>query len=292
MKCTLATLLLLIGLPALCQMSGNSAYNQSEKVFHKNVNMLYLGDSAFLIEADILLNTPAESYVAIFGVSQEGKTLQECNTLIDKRIQGFVAELGKIGIPKNDVYIDITTQNKIFDYKIQGNVAEEYLQGFELKKTVNLRFKDISQIDKLMITASQFEIYDLVKVDYIISDIQKIYSQLFAEATTIINRKKELYLNLTHVTLLPVSQIYGEEFLSLYPNDRYKSYQAFESGRIERDYESRLSIKNIRKSATFYYDKPDESGFDKVINPMVIEPAISFVLRLKVKYTIDKTKKK
>ena len=129
--------LLLITCCANAQHSGNSVYGQSNSVEKKqNIDKLYLTDSTFVIEASILVNVIADSYVITFGVSEESTTVKDCNEKIEKRIQSFVAELNKQGYSENDIYIDMTTQNKVFDYKTTGNIAEQYLKGFEIKKNV------------------------------------------------------------------------------------------------------------------------------------------------------------
>ena len=41
-----------------------------------------------------------------------------------------------------------------------------------------------------------------------------------------------------------------------------------------------------RKARTFYFNALDGNGFDKVINPVVLEPVVQFTLYLKVKYEV------
>ena len=42
----------------------------------------------------------------------------------------------------------------------------------------------------------------------------------------------------------------------------------------------------LRKSKTFYYDKMNYSGFDKVINPSYTRIPIQFVLDVQMKYSL------
>ncbi len=274
------------------QQSGNSVYGQGYNAPHgKNPTKetLYLSDSTFIIEASVVQNVIADGYVATFGLSEEGPTLKECNEKIDKRIKEFIEQFTKMGIAKTDIYVDMTSQNKVYDYKMNGELAEEYLQGFELKKNIIVKFTRIGDLDQMVITASNNEIYDLVKVDYVVNDLNAIHTQLFNAATEIINQKKTQYATLTNARLSPVSEIYGDQFYSYYPDQLYSSYQAYESGNVSgTGYNNNYTTKNIRKSATIYYDKINYSGFDKVINPYVTEPAVEFVLTLQVKFEIEK----
>ncbi|OFY85254.1 MAG: hypothetical protein A3F72_04430 [Bacteroidetes bacterium RIFCSPLOWO2_12_FULL_35_15] len=287
-----ATLLLLVSI-INAQVSGNSVYSQnynSTNAKLQTVNKLFLTDSTFIIQANVALNVIADNYVAIFGVAEQSATLMECNDKIEKRIQNFITDLSKLSIAQTDIYVDMTTQNKIYDYKMSSSIAEEYLKGFELKKNVIVKFKNIKDLEKMVLSASTFQIYDLVKVDYNVTDITKIYTQLFQTATEIINQKKGLYVGATNAKLSSVSQIYGDEFYSYAPSQLYKSYTAYEGSDVYGGYNS-YTKKDLRKSVTYYYDKINYSGFDKVINPIVTEPAVEFILTLQIKFQIEKTKK-
>ena len=273
------------------QQSGNSVYGGQGYVHGKypGRETLYLTDSTFIIEASIAQNVIADGYVVTFGLSEEATTLKEANTKMEKRIKEFINELTKMDIPKTDIFVDMTSQNKIYDYRIVDELAEEYLQGFELKKNVIAKFKNIKELDQMVIAASELEIYDLVKVDYIVNDLSAIRTQLFNAALEIINQKKGLYVSATNARLSTASEIYNDQFYSFYPDQLYTSYTAYESGTVSNyGYDNSYRTKELRKSATFYYDKINYSGFDKVINPYVTEPAVEFVLTLQIKFEIEK----
>ncbi len=43
-----------------------------------------------------------------------------------------------------------------------------------------------------------------------------------------------------------------------------------------------------RKSRTFYYNPLSADGFDRVIDPVVLEPVVQFTLYLKLRYELEK----
>lgn len=268
------------------QHSGNKALKNNERFKPTGVNRLYLNDSSFVIQADVLMNVIADAYVVTFGVSDAAPTLQEANVKINTRIKNFTDALIKSGIPENHIYIDNTTQTTIADYKVNGNIAEQYISGFEQKKNVIIRTATISDLDKMVLLAAGFEIYDLVKVDYIVTNSEKIYDELFAAAIEAIQHKKELYVKATNVKLSQQSQIYAESFYSLYPPDMYESYNPSVSSDYT-DYSNYAKKKNLRKNTTYYFDKINYSGFSKIFNPIVTEPAVAFVLTLQIKFSIE-----
>jgi len=278
------------------QEAGNYLFGQNNNSNYNPVyspqsaSRVYLSDSTFLIQANVLMNVIADSYVATFGVSEISTSLPDANAKIDARIEKFVAALTKLGIPMKDIYIDMTTQTLLADYKINGSYAEQYISGYEQKKNVIVRFKNMDDLDKMILAASDQGIYDLAKVDYIVTDINAIYTQLFQTALDVINGKKALYIKATGINPEPVSEIYAENFLCYYPSQLYKSYTVNVTT-LFYDYNSNQKRKDLPRNTTYYYDKLNYSGFDKVVNPVVTEPAVEYVLTLQIKFNIDKSNK-
>lgn len=290
-KITFTTILLIATLTVFGQYSGN--YVTGDNYYGNQLqtqapNKLYLSDSAFVIQARVLTNVIADEYVVTIGVSEYATTLKEANTKIDDRIQKFIAALkSKFSISPSDIYVDMTSQTQVADYKVTGNYAEQYISGFEQKKNIIVKLKNIKDLDKIIVVASEYEIYDIAKVDYIVKDINKIYMQLFQTAMEVINGKKDLYVKATNGKLKTTSQIYGESFYSFFPTQLYKKY----TPNISTEYDNNSSYskrKDLRKNTTYFYEPINYSGFDKVLNPTVTEPAVEYVLMLQIKFDIEK----
>ena len=190
------------------QQSGNSTYGQGYNTMCGKIDTadkLFITDSTFIIPASVAMNVIADQYVVTFSTVEEADNVSNCNAKIDKRINAFKSDLNKMGINETAIFVDMTTQNKVYDYKVDSNYAEQYIKGFELQKNIIIRFAPISKLDEIVIAASNHEIYDLVKVDYIVSDLQAVYAKLFEAATKVIDQKKTLYTGATHTTLSPTS---------------------------------------------------------------------------------------
>jgi hypothetical protein len=147
MKKALLMLGLLFFVNSICfaQESGNRIYGNQG--YQQNKRNPALGDGNlmsggnFKIEVSILLNMKPDSFVAVFGVAQEAKTADESNGKVNAQIDDFLKSLSGLGITKNDTYVDFITQNKIYDFDIKGDFAEQYLECFETKKTVDFKYK-------------------------------------------------------------------------------------------------------------------------------------------------------
>lgn len=266
----------------------NQIVNNTNKII--DTNKLYLSDTSFLIESNVVINVIADSYIAVFGVSQEANSLKSANEKINERIQTFINSLQTNGFDTKDIFVDITTQTQISDYRILGNYAEQYIDGFELKKNVIIKFNNIKDLDKIIMLASENQIYDLAKVDYVVLDVNAIYNQLFKTAVDVINNKKQLYTSITNMKISTNSEIYDEEFYCLNPQELYQQYkQNISTKYYNNNYRERT--KNLRDNNTYYYERINYTGYDKIINPIVIEPVVSYVLKIKIKYNIQTNKK-
>jgi uncharacterized protein YggE len=269
------------------QEAGNVAYgnktHKSSGVALGNLYSLEPKDSVVstFLEANTLMNARADEYVAVFGLSQEGPTPAECNRKIDAQVKEFTADLEGLGINRNDLFVDFIAQNRIYDFS-GTSTAREKLAGFEVKKNVAVHYKDKTVLEKMLAGAAKASIFDLIKVDYIVNDLNGIRERLLEEAMKVVKRKEAEYSKLLDAKLKPLA-IYQEKYSTFSPSQMYSSYTAYESGNTES-----VRVVEKRKSRTFYFDPLDSGEFDSVINPVTVEPVVQFTLYLKIKYQVSK----
>ncbi len=296
-------ILLIIGV-SYCfgQMAGNSSYGmgngrarveeteRNKHVFTKEELPPTAGDT--FVEANVLMNVKADEYVAVFAVIQEAETLADCGQKVDATIKAFTDDLKKIGIGGDDLYVDFIAQNKVFGYEKKEGTFHEKLVGFELKKNVSIHFKDRLLIDQITQAAARSQIFDLVKVDYVIKDVSRVQDAVRDAAARVLKHKMERYENLLGIKLLPPAQVYAERPAIHYPTDMYDSYTAFEAEAVTSSWQRNENIVHARKNRTTYFNGLNGDGFDEVINPVMTEPVVQFTLYLKVKYEVEQTKAK
>jgi len=279
------------------QTSGNVGYEQaggkaraaqierSEKVLSAQ-DLPPTGTSTF-VDADVLMNVKADEYVAVFGIAQEGTSVEESNAKMNAVVKEFTDALKALHVRENDIYVDFVTEPKIYGYDLTDNVAREKLTGFELKKNVSVHYTDRDLLDKLVLAAAHAQIYDLIKVDYVVKDIDAVQDRLRTEAAAIIKQKVASYEKLLGMKAEPPVEVYADRTAIHYPTEMYDSYTAAESESIARPPNlQRYTIQQARKGKTFFFDGLDGNGFDRVINPIIIEPVVQFTLYLKVKYEV------
>ena len=301
------------------QMAGNSTYNQAADNYKESVsnaapkasyeqnynyqqNKNYglstctasawvTNDSVFELSVNALMNVKASSYVVLLGVSQAAATIDSCQQMINDRINAFVSLLTKSGIKKEDIFVDFVSQVPVFEIAIEKKMFSkkynEVPSGFELKKNIHIAYKKNETLDEIVTTAAKSEIYDIIKVDYVVGNMSAVYDSLRDASVKLLNQKSEDYKKLGQ-KFNPKFQVVGEDVRSVYPIERYRSYTAYNNSSLQALKKSGVSSTAISyqaKQATLYYDKLPYNNYDLVINPNVIEPVAQFTYSLVVRYT-------
>jgi len=281
----------------LAQTSGNIGYQQnggkakaeqserSERIIAKED--LPPTNTSMFVDADVLMNVKADDFVAVFGLTQEGSSVEEADEKMASVIKQFTDSLHVLHVRDADIYVDFITQPKIYGYEITDTTAREKLTGFELKKNVSIHYSDRDLLDKLVAAAARAQIFDLIKVDYIVKDINAVQDKLMAEASGVIKQKIARYEKQFGIKVEPPAEVYAERPAIHYPTEMYDSYTAAESESLSRPPNlAKYTVVQARKGRTFFFNALDGNGFDKVINPIVVEPVVQFTLYLKLKYEV------
>lgn len=302
---------------AFSQMAGNATYNQSADNYKQSVESYapkaksdyeyqqtknyytttstasawINKDSVFELSVNALMNVKASSYVVLLGVSQAASTIDSCQQMINERINNFIAQLTKSAVKKEDIFVDFVSQVPVFEYSVEKKVFSkkynEVPSGFELKKNIHIAYKKNETLDEIVTTAAKSEIYDIIKVDYVVANISAVYDSLRDASIKLLNEKSEDYKKVG-IKFNPKFQVMGEDVQSIYPIERYRNYTAYNNSSLQALKKSGVSSSSISyqpKQATLYYDKLPYNNYDIVINSNVIEPVAQFTYNLKVRYT-------
>lgn len=277
---------------AIGQHAGNAIYGTSNNSYYTNNSrhsVQIQNSKKFLISSKVLLLEPASRYVAVLGMIQEGKNIEESNALIEKRIANFTQALKGLGIKKEAIFVDAITQGRIYSYELneEENVAKESLKGFEIKKNIIISYTQNDLLNKIMNAAAKEAIYDLIKVDYMVDDSDKVYDNLYKEALKVIEAKKAIYLELSEKEHFGYPEIIKFEKGRIQPVEAYRSYTAHESNQVSIEGSTRYNnLKKVsaRRIATHYFEAAPSANFDKVINEHSLEPCVQFVLHLEIRY--------
>ncbi|WP_375238287.1 SIMPL domain-containing protein [Aurantibacter sp.] len=272
--------------------SGNATiYNPTERQHYQKT---LTPSSTLTIDVKALQNVTAASYTAVFNLSQIGSTADSTNLLMDNRINSVKNILKLKGVLEKDISIDVISFVPKFELevvkKIFSKTYNEVPIGFELQKNLLIKFQDTKTFETILKACASNEIYNLVKVDYFIEDVNYVYKNLQKKLLILINEKKAYYealgFNIENYTPTVADDSY-----CYFPKNFYRSYQAFNSISFEA-IKKRNGINKVAKQTSYYYQPLTYETFDIVINPSILEPVVQVGMNIKLQLTLKPIEKK
>ena len=276
---------------AFGQVSGNVNYQNQVHYPENNINVGFPSNADLFVRVKGLANVKADSYVAIFSISQEGKTTEEVNRLIDERINEALQKINtKEGV---ETYVDMISFVPVYEYETEKKIFSkktynEIPAGFDLKKNIHIKYSDPDLLNEILFVLSNVEIYDLVRVDYYSNNLEAIKKELMTKAKTVLQEKLKSYQAILSVKLDSIEKQLVDGYRVVLPVEMYKSYQAYSSSSL--DLKKSANINQAAKSTTLYYQPVIDKEFDFVINPTVLEPVIQVMYEINLKVNREKDK--
>lgn len=270
--------------------SPNQGYYNSN-IAQQNQLVMPTPGNEMVMECSALMNVKADSYLAIFNLTQMATTAKEADEIMSKRSAPFIEGMKALGINAADVYEDMIYLIPIYHFEVEkklfSKTYNEVPKGFEMQKNLHVRFRDAKLIRELVTLAATNEIYDLVTVEYFVNNSQAIYDSLRTRSISYLasNVKKFEKLGLK---VEGEFKIASENAGVVYPESQYTEYEAFVSQSLDAARDK--SVTTMRKAQTVAYNKLDYNAFDIVINPQFLEPVVQFTYKLSLKYTLNNDK--
>ena len=255
----------------------------------KVANANFYSDDALILGANILINVEADKMIAIFSLSQIAETSEEANRLMNERINTFSKDLIAAGIVQNDIFVDMISLTPNYEIesekKLFSRTYNEVPKGFELQKNMHIGIVDERKLQDVLALATKSEIYEFVKLEYVVADIKKIQAQLQDEAINAVALKIEKMKKLG-VVLNPNNRQMAEDFAMSTPAEQYDSY-SIPNQSVSNKKSGKINF--TKKPVISYYNKISADGFDVVINPInTLKPVVQFTYDLKVKFFREK----
>ncbi len=284
-KSIILVLAVLMGNLAHGQSSGNINYqNQSQSRYpEQNINLSFPLNSNLQISIKGMANVKADAYVAIFSLSQAGKTVEEVNTLIDSRINQSLEQIGKkAGV---ETIIDMISFVPTYEYELEKKIFSkktynEVPSGFEVKKNIHIKYSKPEDLNEIMTILAKAEIYDLVRVDYFSNHMETIRKDLMNKAKSVLQEKLQTYQSILGENLGTSEKRLVDAYKVIFPVEMYKSYQSYNSSSLQN--KKSANVNQADKSTTLYYQPIIDKEFDFVVNPTVLEPVIQVIYEMKV----------
>ncbi len=240
-----------------------------------------------------LYNVGATHYTAVFNINQIGKTASQTTQLMNDKIDAIKRELTANGF-KGEFAVDMITFLPQYEIEVTRKLfSKTYTEipvGFELQQNLMISYSEDSDFQKILSACAAAEVYNLVKVDYYVKNLEAIYAELQVKILAEVSQKKEYYtalgFDMDNYDVMMADQKYYH-----LPKDFYKSYQAAENISMEV-LDGKKNVNAIKKPVSYYYDPIPYSGYDLVVNAEISKPMIQLGMDLRLQYVVKPEKPK
>ncbi|MBL7941093.1 MAG: SIMPL domain-containing protein [Flavobacteriales bacterium] len=276
---------ILFVLTARPQAMGNLMYETNSRMFFQQAEQTVkatIQGNVLVLEVNAMMNMKADSYLAIFNVTQLGQSAEEADSLMNARVGRFTGRVKKHGVKEADVFTDMLSFIPVYEIettrKLFSKTYQEVPAGFEIQKNIHVKFTDARVLDKLVTAAAMEEIYDLVKVDFFVEKQSSCYDTLRIFATKLLQQKLDNFAKLG----LKVEESHrtaAEKNNAYFPLDRYTAYQSRTQSSLNSRRKGQL-VNDVKKSNTLFYNKVPYGNFDIVLHADITEPPVQYTYNL------------
>ncbi len=264
---------------------GNLMYESNSRIFFQQAEQpvkATLQGNVLVLEVNAMMNMRADSYLAIFHVTQLGQSAEEADSLMNERIDGFTRRVKVQGVKEADVFTDMLSFIPVYELeatrKLFSKSYQEVPAGFEIQKNIHVRFNDARVLDKLVTAAAKEEIYDLVKVDFFVDQQSACYDTLRMFATKLLQQKLANFDKLG-LKVAESHRVAAEKNGAYFPLDRYTAYQSRSQSSLNSRRKGQV-VNDIRKPSTLFYNKVPYGNFDIVLHAEITEPPVQYTYNL------------
>ncbi len=278
------------------QVSGNYNYRAAgNQILQNSINLPSASSMVSLQPVDYqyysvkgLMNCEADSYLAIFTITQLGTTQTETEALVRAKTDSIKRALQAQGV-EVETYVDMISFVPIYEVEVtkklfSEDTYNEVPKGFELKKNLHFRYSDPEVLENLVTLCAEQEIYDLVRVDYFIDDLEAKKAEMIAKAETILTAEVERYQRFVGADLSESNVQFGDAFRMSYPIERYQTYTAYSSSALNVRNENGTVVQENHTTSEFYMPQVAK-GYDFVLNPSILEPVVQIEYEIALRYS-------
>lgn len=267
------------------QAMGNLMYESNSRIFFQQAEQpvkATIQGNVLMLEVNAMMNMRADSYLAIFNVTQLGQTAEEADSLMEQRVRGVIRRVREQGVKETDVFTDMLSFVPVYEIettrKLFSKTYQEVPAGFEIQKNIHIRFKDARILDKLVTAAAKEEIYDLVKVDFFVEKQNACFDTLRMFATKLLKQKLDNFEKLG-LKVEESHRLGAEKNGAYFPLDRYTAYQSRTQSSLNSRRKGQV-VNDVRKSNTLFYNKVPYGNFDIVLHAEITEPPVQYTYNL------------
>lgn len=285
MKKTLIIPLLFAFCSANTQVSGNVNYLEQVDFKEIQINIPESQQNKMQISIKGLANVKADNYVALFSLTQVGKSMKQTDSLFNKRLSRVKENMKSLD--SVNLFVDMVSFIPLYDIVLEKKLFSkdsynEIPDGFEMKKNLHIHYKDASQLSQIISICAEAEIYNLIQVNYFSKQLDAIRLQLQQEAKKKLNHRLTHYVDILGADMEQFTKQISDGYKVEYPTERYQNCIAYSNNSFK--YKPLPRGGKDSKNQASYYDPIVNKEFDFVLNPVIVEPVIQVMYELKLSF--------
>ncbi len=271
--------------------NGNTNYNPSAFLPETNISTT-LPSQHLQLSVKAMANITADSYVAVFALSQNGSTAEETNKLLDERVNKITKALANR--PNVSVFVDMVSFVPTYEFELEKKTFSrsynEVPKGFELKKNIHIKFTDVNMLNLILTVCAEGEVYDLVRVDYFSTKMEAVKKELAEKAKLRMKEKMAFAADLLGQKMDTLHKHFADSYRVFYPMEMYKSYKVANTAAMPDAKSAKGYVNRIEKNVTLFYQPILDKEFDLVLQPEILEPTIQILYELRIQVDTDAPK--
>lgn len=294
-KLLLGAFAILLSTYLSAQVSGNYNYRVNSDQYARTLrtqpaNLANLESYDYhTFKIDGLMNIEADSYLAIFTITQLGQSQAEADLLVRAKTDSIKSALIRQGVDV-EVYVDMISFLPVYEVEVtkklfSPDTYNEIPKGFELKKNLHFRYKHAEILDELVTQCAQQEIYDLVRVDYFIDNIEAKKEEMIKKAEAILLQRIARRKRLQGDDFSNLRAQIAEGFKMYYPFEQYETYTAYCSNTFNRVTTSTAQTTQAAKTTSEFYRPLLANHYDFVVNSSILEPVVQMEYEIIIRYS-------
>ncbi|MEL6626759.1 MAG: hypothetical protein AAFQ83_17010 [Bacteroidota bacterium] len=275
-----------LSLPLFAQINGKVKREVQNRTYSYRVETpqaVFQERDALNIDIKAMVNVQADAYVAVFAMSTVAKNVEDADKNMNERITKIKDAISALPGDQT-VYVDMISLLPAFELEASKKIFSkttynEVPIGFEMRKNLHIGFKNAEDFDRILTICAQNEVYELLKADYVVYEVEAVYDTLRARTLALVKRKLAYYEGLG-IDIEDKKREITETSAAYYPPERYETFQASMDNQLQ--YNGPVK-KSIPTPTSEYYRPVAFKGFDIVRNPEIIEPVVQFTYNLKMR---------
>jgi len=280
------------------QVAGNVLHNPTDRIKFQMDEAIkkanYPTGNQLLIDVSGMYNVEADSYLSIFHLTQFGGSAKEADSLINKRINAFRKEALAAGVKEGDFLTDILSMVPVYELEITKKLFSKHYNeipaGFEIQKNIHVRYYKAEALDKIITAAAFQEIYDLVKVEYFVNSVDRIYDELRRQADELLQKRIKEYDSIG-IAVKGSWKLVSDLQKAHYPIQRYNSYTSASRPSMQAVRKKEMLLPESPKQ-TLFYNMLSPADFDYVIEPSIVGPVVQYTYNLQLMITLERKPEK